>query len=50
MHTIVITTVKQAVAELTDEEYREYLNSDPEEFLDIWISNSETVERTYEEV
>lgn len=52
-HTIVITTVRQAVAELTDEEYAEYLeatNWERAEILDPWISDSEVVYRTFEEV
>ena len=52
-HTIVITTIKQAIAELTDEEYEEYLSAEDWERVDIldpWISDSETIERTFEEV
>jgi len=53
MHTIVITTVKQTVASLTDEEYAEYVDGtqwEREELLDPWISDSDTIERTFEEV
>jgi hypothetical protein len=32
MHTIIITTIKQAVAELSDEEYEEYLEATDWEF------------------
>ena len=52
-HTLVITTVKQAVAELSDEEYEEYStlsDSEKYDYLDVWISDSDTVERTIEEV
>ena len=53
-HTIIITTVKQAIAELTDEEYEEYLAEKSkgfeEDYLDVWISDPDTVERTIEEV
>ena len=54
MHTLVLTKVQQAVAELTDEEFEEFssIADDEEQFeyLDAWYSDMDTVERTIEEV
>lgn len=50
-HTLILTKVMQVEAELSDEEYQEFMESGMDmDWLDAWWSDMDVVERTVEEV
>ena len=49
-HTLVLTKVQQTEVVLSDEEYAEYEESDPYDYLDVYWSDMDTVERSIEEI